>query len=324
MSRAYGLRRGAKTVTPSVTQEEEVSNRKQKAFREAWALIPVAALCVSLAGCGDGGGRSELAQLLPDPAAVAGVGDIGEVIEYEEDTLYDFLNGGAELYFDYGIVTIASTEYSTAAGTGIEVSVYDMNAPAGAFGIYSNVRYTGADFVSVGNEGMLSASSLDFWKGRYYCRLVTFDMEPETQAAMLGLGKALAANIKEAGSPPDVVGLLPRDDMVARSEKYFTRPIALNNIRYVSSDNILNLGEGTRGAAAQYSREGSTFTLILIEYGTEGEARAGLDSFREHAGGESGVLMEQSGRFLAGVWDLEGEAARDFLGNVRTALEQQQ
>jgi len=300
-----------------------VSNRKLKVFKEAYALILIPALCVSLAGCGEKGGGSELADLLPEPGSVAGVGDMNEVIEYEGTTLYDFLNGGAELYFDYGIVSIASAEYSTAAGKGIEASVYDMRSPAGAFGIYSNIRYVGAEFVSVGNEGMLSVSSLDFWKDKYYCRLVTFDMEPETQAVMLELGEALAANIKGGGSPPAVVALLPEDNMVARSEKYFTRPIALNNIRYMGSENVFDLGDGTQGAAAEYLKDGTTFTIMVIEYGTEGEARNGFASFHSNLGDEPGARVEQRGRFIAGIWDLEGEAAGEMLKKLTAALEQQ-
>ncbi len=301
-----------------------MSNRKLKPLREAHALMLFAALCPALAGCGDGGGGSGPAGLLPDPAAVAGAGAMGDIAEYEDETLYDFLDGGAELYFDYGIVSIASAEYTTAAGRTMEVSVYDMQSPAGAFGIYSNMRYAGADFVPVGNEGMLSASSLDFWKGRYYCRLVTFDAAPETQAVMLELGRALAGNITGAGSPPAVLGLLPREGMVPRSEKYFPRPIALNNIRYISAENVFRLGEGAQGAAAQYERDGAVFTLILIEYGTEEEARAGLGSFRAHAGDESGGLVAQSGRFIAGVWDLESEAAGEVLRDVSAALGEKQ
>jgi len=301
-----------------------VSNRKLKVFRKAYMLILVPALCVSLAGCGEKGGRSELAALLPDPGSVAGAGDMGEVLEYEETTLYDFLNGGAELYFDYGIARIASAEYSTAAGKAVEVSVYDMQSPAGAFGIYSSARYAGAEFVCVGNEGMLSASSLDFWKGKYYCRLVTFDSEPETREVMLELGRVLAGNIKGAGLPPAVIGLLPEAGRVARSEKYFTGALALNNIRYISGENVFKLGDRTRGAAAQYESGGTIFTLIVIEYGTEGEARAGMDSFREHAGDGGGALVEQSGRFIAVVCDLEGEAARAALGNATAGLDEQQ
>jgi hypothetical protein len=274
------------------------------------------------AGCGEKAEMSELARHLPDPDAVSGVSGMGEIAEYAGETLYDFLNGGAEIYFDYGIVSIASSEYRGAADRGIEVSIYDMGSAAGAFGIYSNIRYAGADFVDVGNEGMLTMSSLDFYKGRYYCRLLTFDMTPETQAVMLELGRALAGNIAGGGSVPAIVDLLPEDGRVARSEKVFRGLIGLNNIRYISSENVLNLGPGTQGAAASYRMNGTAYAVFVIEYGSEDEAGAALESYRSHVGDEAGTTAERTGRYLAGVWDLDGRRASDVLDSVRAVLKE--
>ncbi|MGD9140042.1 MAG: hypothetical protein PVJ42_00740, partial [bacterium] len=237
----------------------------------------VALVCLAVMGCSEKADRSGLAAHLPDPDAVPGVAGMGEIAEYEGETLYDFLNGGAEIYFEYGISSIASAEYRTASDRGIEVSIYDMGSDAAAFGIYSNVRYAGADFVDVGNEGMLTMSSLDFWKGRYYCRLLTFDMEAETQAVMIDLGNALAANIKEAGSVPAIVGLLPEEGLVARSEKVFRGPIGLNNIRYMSSENVFNLSGNTQGVAAGYEIDEMAYAVFVIEYVTEEEASAAYE-----------------------------------------------
>jgi hypothetical protein len=286
------------------------------------AVVPFM-MTMLVAGCGEKAGRSEIARLLPDPGTMTGVRAMGEISEYEGATLYDFLNGGAELYFDYGIVSVASAEYGTIRDKAIEVSVYDMGRPAGAFGIYSNIRYAGAEFVAVGNEGMLTASSLDFWKGRYYCRLLAFDMDVEAQAAMLGLGEALAGNIAAAGSAPDIVNLLPEDHRVARSEKYFTKPIGLNNIRYISSENVLNLGDGTEGVAAAYEADGTAFTVFVIKYVSEDDAGGAFDSYRAHLGDEPGALVGRRGVYMAGVWDLEGKPAADVLESVLAGLERQ-
>jgi hypothetical protein len=286
------------------------------------AVIPLAAIMM-FAGCGEKAGTSEAAGVLPEPATVDGVRAMGEISEYEQDALYDFLNGGAELYFDYGIVSVASAEYTTVGDKTIEVSVHDMGGPAGSFGIYSNMRYTGADFAAVGNEGMMTPSSLDFWKGRYYCRLLAFDTDAETHSAMLGLGEALAGNIAVAGSVPEIIGLLPEDHRVARSEKYFTRPIALNNIRYISSENVLNLGDRTKGVAAAYEVDGMVFTVFVVEYASEDDAAGALDSYRSHVGEGSGAIARRRGRYLAGVWDLGDGPARDILERVLAGLERQ-
>jgi hypothetical protein len=245
---------------------------------------------------------------------------MGEIAEYEGETLYDFLNGGAEIYFDYGILSIASAEYRTADDKGIEVSVYDMGSAAGAFGIYSNVRYAGADFVTIGNEGMLTVSSLDFWKGRFYCRLLTFDMEPGTQAVMLELGRALAGNIAQPGSVPGIVDLLPKEGRVPRSEKLFRGQIGLNNIRYVSSDNVFNLGGDTQGIAASYEVDGTQYALFVIEYRSEDEAAAAFESGMSQIADDAGVALELAGRYLIAVWDLEEDRAREVSDRVRAGL----
>ena len=293
------------------------------AYLHLLLLIPVM-MSMVLAGCGERARKSEAAGVLPDADAVAGLSEMGEIDEYEQDRLYDFLNGGAELYFDYDIVSVASVEYETAGDGVIEVSVYDMGGNDGAFGIYSSIRYPGADFMTVGNEGMLTASSLDFYKGRYYCRLVAFDSEPETQAAMIDLGKVLAGNIAEAGSPPVILGLLPTEHRVKRSEKYFTGPIALNNVRYISNENVLRLGEGTEGVAAAYDVGGTAFTAFLIRYASETEAGAALESYRAHMGDAAGAVAERRGRYLAGIWDSGGAPAAVVLESLLDRLEEQQ
>ena len=299
-----------------------MSNRKKNCKKAVLTMLGIVSLTALTlcAGCGERAGMSEVARLLPEPDSVAGVTAIGEISEYEDSALYDFLNGGAELYFDYGVVSVTSAEYATVGDRAIEVSIHDMGGPAGAFGIYSNIRYAGGAFVAVGNEGMLTPSSLDFWKGRYYCRLLAFDTDAETQTAILDLGRALAGNISVAGSLPEIIRLLPEEHRVARSEKYFTKPLALNNIRYISSENVLILGDGTEGIAAAYEMDGMAFTVFVIEYPSEDHAIRALDSYRVHIGEEPDAVAGRRGRYIAGVWDLGGRPAQEVLERVLAGL----
>lgn len=300
-----------------VGQSHGASERmRSKSYR----AIVFAASVAWIAGCGGRESASTYGHLFPDAGQVPGVKAAGEIVEYKDKSLYDFLNGGAELYFDYGIVAVASSEYSTGADAGIEISLYDMDTPENAFGVYSHIRYAGADFADIGNEAVKTTSSLDFWEGKYYCRLISFDTAPTSQGVMLELGRALAGNIGEAGSLPQLVGLLPEEWRVARSEKYFRKHLALNNIHYVDSDNVLNLGELTEGVVAQYDMGGTTPSGFIIRYATDGDASAAYDSYRAHltrkgevrSEGELTEALLADGRVtmialrenhLVGVWD---------------------
>ncbi|MFH1313778.1 MAG: DUF6599 family protein [Candidatus Eisenbacteria bacterium] len=310
-----------------------MSKAKHIAFHPVivWMLLAV------IMGCG--ADRGAYTHLFPLPGDIDGVRARGEIAEYRDSTLYDFLNGGAEMYFDYGIVAAAAGEYATESGSEIEMSVYDMGTAGGAFGIYSTVRYAGADFVDIGSEAMKTASSLDFWKGRYYCRLLAFETAPESEAAMLTLGKALAANIAEAGDLPAIIDLLPAQSRVERSEKYFLKPLALNNIRYIDPENVLHLGDDTEGVVAGYETGEIEATGFIISYPTAQAAAGAYESYLVHLDGQgtlerrdgSAEVVFESGMrtfvavhktYILGVWDAESpETGYAFVKNVLARIE---
>jgi hypothetical protein len=293
----------------------------------------IAASLLAVLGCG--AEKGAYTHLFPLPREVDGIGGLGDIAEYRDSTLYDFLDGGAELYFDYDIVAVADAEYETDSGATVEASVYDMGNAARAFGIYSTIRYDGADFVDVGNEGVKTESSLDFWKGRYYVRLLAYETPPGTEAVILALGRALAGNITESGDLPDIISLLPTESMVPRSEKYFLKALALNNIHYVAPGNVLLLDDETEGVVARYGRSGTETTGFIISYPDVARAAQAFESYVAYLRGEgtlrsrdwsAEVVFENGTRclfaarqtYVFGVWDVR-DASKDY-GFIRKAL----
>ena len=288
---------------------------------------------LTVLGCGvDEGGYTNL---FPQPDEVDGIAALHDAAVYRDSTLYDFLNGGAELYFDYSIVAVAGAEYETDSGSALEVSIYDMGNAACAFGIYSTVRYSGAEFVEVGNEGMRTASSLDFWKGRYYVRVLAFEALPETEAVISALGEAIAANITESGDLPGIVDLLPTQSMVPQSEKYFLKALALNNVYYVAPENVLQLSDETEGVIARYTGAESDLTGFIISYPDSSRAARAFESYVAYLRGEASlrsrdwsaeVVFENGTRcffatrqtYVFGVWDVR-DTSKDY-GFIRKAL----
>jgi hypothetical protein len=186
---------------------------------------------------------------------------------------------------------------------------------------------------------MKTSSSLDLWKGQYYCRLLAFDTMPETEDVILALGEAIAAKITDPGQLPEIMDLLPRQKMVGRSEKYFTKPLALNNIRFISSENVLRLGPGTEGAAAAYQGSEVEVTGFIISYPTAEAAFAAYESYLVHWGKEgkldardrSAQVEYDTGlrsyvtyreNYVLGVWDAKDPRTDfSFMKNVLVRLE---
>ncbi len=293
-------------------------------------------LTIVLTGCGEQAGTGPSAGLFPDPAEVEHVTGAGEVTEYRDETLYDFLNGGAELYFDYDIVAVASREYLLPEDSGIELSIYDMGEPRNAFGIYSIFRYAGADREAIGNEAIKTPATLDFWKGKYYCKIFAFGSSDAAEAVMAALGSSVADRISEAGSQPELLGLLPGGARLAGSEKYFRRHLALNNIRYVASENVLGLGGATEGVTAEYQAGDTEYTGYIVRYPDSAEAEAAFTRYSDFlrarseetsrngikmsildAGATQAIALE--GSHIVGVWDAEADGI-GFIESVLASL----
>jgi hypothetical protein len=286
--------------------------------------------CSRLATFGNGAGTSHQ---LPAP----GWNLVSPARTYDRKTIFDYINGAAELYFAYDFRGVAAAEYQDGK-TSIIIDVYDMTTPEGAFGIYSLNRYPEANYLDVGNEGILTATNLDFWKGRYFCKVYSFDMSEKYQTDVVNFGRNLALNIEEAGSEPSVLNILPQNGLVPKTARFFSRKLGLDNIRFVSKENILNLSSETKGAVAEYQLDGVRFQLFVIEYPSLDTASSGFDGYSSYLEREAELLSRDStthgvsktfrtgdrltfiglkDQSLWGFWDVEEpEIAETILQNI--------
>lgn len=324
---------------------------KSKQIHYLSSFIFISLVCFIAVGCG--GKLQQTAESTSGSATVyenlyPKASDIPEqvlkletkVTEYKGKGLYDFLNGGAELYFAYDIVAAASAEYKVGQDSIIEVAIYDMGTSGDAFGIYSIGRYANAEYVGVGNEGIKTSSTLDFWKGRYYCKLVSFNETTESQEAIVALGTTLANNIKESGGLPELLPLLPEASKVPQSEKYFRKQLALNNIHYVDSENVLQLSEKTEGVVGKYQFGKTKVDGFVIKYPSSEDTNSAYDSYLTYLSKKGKVekmeaensakIVLQNGKvtfiahrdnYLIGVWNAQDEKDYEFVEKMLAALE---
>ena len=97
----------------------------------------------------------------------------GPVEVYNPDTLFDYMDGEAEVYLSLKFRLLYVSRYRK-PGTDmvIHVEVYDMGSPGGAQGIYG--RYTqkgGNEMKGFGNAAWTDNAILLFWRDRYFFRI---------------------------------------------------------------------------------------------------------------------------------------------------------
>jgi len=139
---------------------------------------------------------------------------------YIGENLYEYINGGAELYHSYGFVEVATAYY---AHEGVEVvaDIYEFADADNAFGLYSSLRPEDAEIVSLGVEGFLPTGGLVYVKGPFVVKLTGFDDSHGTLDLISALAAPIAEKLPGTSDLPETFGLFPGMYAVEHSERLF-------------------------------------------------------------------------------------------------------
>ncbi len=251
-----------------------------------------------------GGGNVNLSQSIP--VSIAGWQADEEDETYDRDTLYGYMNGGAEVFLAFDFREVFVRRYGQNGSDEIVLDVYDMGSPAEAFGIFSCDREDPEAGIGQGSE--FGFGMLRFWRNRFFVTIMTSAEDEAVDAAILDLGRAVAAELGPDGEPPALLRLLPTDGLIEERTSFFHSNINLNNRYFIASDNILGLGDDSGCAFAEYQGDDAeSVKLMVVSYPDSARADEAFDSFIRGympEAGESGLApMEDGGWTLARVHD---------------------
>ncbi len=243
-------------------------------------------------------GAGELAGLLPDNVSGWTKGEADR--EYDPETLYDYIDGGAELYISYNFQQVVSRRYSREDQPDIVVELFDMGNAGGAYGVFSQQREE--ENVQLGQGGQYIRGSLMCWKDRYFLSIMVLRETKEAAEAMTKIGEAVMAAIPDTGKKPELIGLLPEKGMVENGMKYFTHYIWQNSFYYISGEDIFGLGAGVHAVLARYGKPGKRIILLLIEYPDPSQSAEIFRDLRQdyfHGMNVKGVIKREDGKYAA-------------------------
>jgi hypothetical protein len=212
---------------------------------------------------------------------------------YDRKTLYEYIDGGAELYLAFGFEGAVTLEYAADKDDEIKVDIFDMGSPRGAFGAFAHGRESIAAEVGQGSE--YGGGLLTFWKHRWFISVLGYPETVSKRKAVYELARAIAALIPENGAPPAILGALPRPGLVESSVRTFHHHLLQNDYVTVSHDNPLGIGQQTEAVLARYLRPGERHVLMLVDYPTEAEAKKGQRNFSEGVLGRAAVAKKGDG-----------------------------
>jgi hypothetical protein len=195
-------------------------------------IILLLILTVALCACADmqqttsdSEPRSETSDLsdLLTRLASEGWAIYDQVGEFTADNLYERINGRAELYLAYDVIslTTATFEDKTDIERFVELSVFDMGNPTNAFGIFSVERFQGDPHLDLGRMSYRSDSNVYVWKGKYYVTIVVSDSTEEFEQISLDLARKITSALTDSGEGVWGLSALPQDNLITDSVQYF-------------------------------------------------------------------------------------------------------
>jgi len=213
------------------------------------------------------GKESALEVYLPRAGELPGWEAAAEPDYAEGDDLYLLINGGAEVYHEYGFKQTITQGFKSKNGKSFNLEIYEMRDPAAAYGIYTFKTGDSGKPVPVDGEGLLEDYYLNFRKGNFLVTVIGFDSEAETINGIVAAAGVVAAKMKTDRSKPELVRMLPdKGDTPLKPNgiKYLKGNLGLFNNYEFDSKNIFNLEEGVIG-------DYGDFKLYIFKYGDAAE-----------------------------------------------------
>jgi hypothetical protein len=219
--------------------------------------LPAAVLLLSVPAAGQ-------AELLP--AEIGGWSARGDAQVFHGEDLFLYINGGAEIYHEYGFKHVTVRDYQRDDHR-LGVEVYRMEESA--YGIYSFMRPAGGEAVDVADGGSLSDYYAVFRAGRDLVVVTAHSEFKGMRQAVLDVSRSLAGRFPTGGEIPALLAYFPEQGRVAGSEKYLAGPISLRNDAPV----VARIFKGFEQAAVSKYPGGS---LYLLSWKDESGAREAL------------------------------------------------
>jgi hypothetical protein len=203
--------------------------------------------------------------------SVSGWKPMGEIQIFNPNTLYEYINGGADLYLAYDFEELKVAEYQNSQKASVTVDVYRHRTSTHAFGVYSQERVPGANFIDVGIQGYQEQHAVNFLLGNTYVKITGYDIVPEDQTILLAFAKAVAGNLGEKGAFPSLLAAFPAEGKVKNSEKFVARKFL--GYPFLHS-----------AFSADYDVSGKNFRLFIIEGKDQVECRGMVEKYLEQLG----------------------------------------
>ncbi len=247
---------------------------------------------------------------------------VSEKLSYTDKNLFEYINGGAEMYRSYGLIGMEGRKYAAENLPEVSIDVYEMTEAKNAFGIFTQSRDREEYDYGQGSQSMSDA--IIFWKDRYFVVISTAKVVQQSDQAIKYFASAIDKAIPQKGKIPDIVGCLPEQNLAPAGVLYFHHYIWLNAYLFIADYNIININDQADAVLAKYGTPESRSYLLLAAYPNGETAKKGYEQLKQkfapEAKANESVQIED--KKWVKVWMKGNKLGAIFNGNTKEVTEQ--
>jgi hypothetical protein len=236
-----------------------------------WPIRPaaLAVMMIVIAACSGG----EPTEVEPGPATAAGFvlpaddelpgwSLVTGPEHFGADNLWEYINGQADFFIDYGFVRVDTAEYrNDQESSTVVLEVYRMGRPQEAFGIFAAERTPGDRPLEIGAGAYLGANILGFWQAEQYVKLTSFDEGPAIERLLISLAEEISSRIPGQDRELETLLLFPKEGRVEGSERFIPK-------------NFLGQPYLSEAYRVDATYDGQQLQLFVVETGSPSEAES--------------------------------------------------
>ncbi|MFH1757377.1 MAG: DUF6599 family protein [Pseudomonadota bacterium] len=185
---------------------------------------------------------------------------------FSPQTLYEYINGAADLYLKYDFQDLQVSEYRNDKKASVTVEVYRHQTPHHAFGIYSQERLAKANFLDIGSQGYSESMVLNFVQGPYYVKINSYNTGADDQEILLTFARQVAQNLEGPSSLPAILSSFPAEGKRKNSEKFIAK-------------DFLGYSFFHSGFTVDYELLGKKFKIFVIEGKNQNDCRDMMERY---------------------------------------------
>ncbi len=197
---------------------------------------------------------------------------------FGKETLFEHINGQADLFLQYGFERsiFAVYEKKEIKGENIDLDIYDMGDAVQAFGVFSRFRQEDHQ-ADIGLGSSMDDGYVFFYKGRYFVMLQGAESD---SAGLQQLARMVDSGITDNSPEPKELGYFPKSGLKPGSIEYY--PKGLMGRQFLKRGyKATYLVPGTSDTQPGAGGEAPESTLFLAIFDNAEEAGTALNKFNE-------------------------------------------